>query len=503
MALAFPSNLPVVVIRERVWIPRELLISPDRVKAELVIENGAVHLAQRRGYATAENAVLEYICYEETEGFLIVPRAYPWRAVVRGQEGASWSVVDLTGIRGKIAGVDCVGLGPNKWQPFNQQPGFDALSSKDSEAHGRMFVLRCGGGKTAISMKAAHARGGRTLWVTITQALLDQARDDISRWLGIHHDHIGWVQGAKQDWDGFGVAVATLQSLASSAKIDPRFWAYWDLVIFDEGDVLGAPEFHKVVPLFRAERWVLTATPRRSDGMERLFQLHSGPTVYEHTEFDLKPDVHFIAASASDDNSVHKGWDPYRKKPRLQHAMTARKLLNDERRNDVIIGHIKAAVAKGRTLLVVGDSIEGIAVLRQRAITLGVEDSSIVTSRVTNKQARRDAIKLAQVVFATSKIFTRGLDRVAFDTLVLASMVTVNPVFVNQIAGRILRANSDDPDKRPIILVPVDVGIEELRGMAATLAKLCNQHGWPVGGIANQLLTELAAKAKARARRYQ
>jgi len=493
--LAF-DELPAVVIRERTWVPRELIISEERVRQELTIRNGALAAMKNRGFAAPAGAAEEFVLYEETEGHMIVPRAYS--VPIKGDAGVDYRIVDLTGRRGKIAGADAVSLGPNEHQRFDQKPAFEALSAPDVAPHGRMLVLRCGAGKTAIACKGAAARGGRMLWVTPTQALLEQARRDIARWLALDVVQVGWVQGQKDLWRGYGVAVAMLQSLALTER-PPAFWEYWDLVVFDEGDVLATNHFHKVGPRFRAERWVLTATPKRPDGMQALFELHTGPTCYEHTEFDLKPECHFLATSAPAKCAAFRGWDPVRNKPRLQHALTARALLTDVDRQDLVLGQIQKALDKDRTILCVGDSIEGIAALRQRGLALGIEDSSVITGD-TKRKARTAAIQDPRVVFATSKIFTRGLDRSAFDTLVMASLITINDTFVNQLAGRILRWCAERPEKRPIIMIPVDVEIQDLRLMTARLARKFRALGWTVGGIAPRLIAELAERDRKRER---
>ena len=493
MSLAI-ERLPAVVIRERTWIPKELVISADKIRADLTIDNGAVRAAEHRGFAVREDVPREFYLWEENEGFFAVPRAY--MPPLRGERDVDYRVVDCTGRRGSIVGRDAVRLGPHELQPFDQREGFEALVAPDAPPHGRMFVLRCGGGKTAIAMKAAHARGGRTLWVTITDALVDQARADIARYLDLHQRRIGHVQAHKQRWQGYGIAVSTLQTLALSTSLPAEFWEYWDLVIFDEGDVLGAPAFHKVVPKFRAERWVLTATPKRSDGNDELFTMHTGPICYLHTEFDLEPECYFISTQAGPELLGYAGWDTLRHQRRVQYAITAKNLLLDERRQQLIIAEVLKALSKERTILAVGDSVEGIATLAQRMRDLNIE-AGTVTSHV-KRAARREAIKVPPVVCATSKIFQRGLDRVAFDTLLMTTLTTTNAVFTNQLAGRILRANKDDPDKRPVIVVLTDVKVEQLRMMAASLAERFTDLGWTVNELGQKLLAERKAKRKAR-----
>ena len=501
MALAFERCRPRVVVRERCSVPRDL-VDIDRVRSDLTVYPTGNNFG-----GTREGSPSVYHLFEETDTHVVVPRAYPVR--LKGVAGVDYDVTSLVGPRSRVPWRDLVMLGPHQWQRFDQRPGFEALLSPGkfddlgplNPLHGgRTFVLRCGGGKTAIALKGAAARGGRFLWVTVTEALVDQVRGrrrgsgsrattttgDITRYLDVPYDEIGHVQGDKQKWRGYACAVATLQTLAVSTKVDDAFWDYWDLVIFDEGDVLGAPAFNRVVSRFRGERWVLTATPRRNDRLEKLFLLQTGPVCYEHTEFDLVPSCYFFATKARESNLVTYGWDPYRRKPRVQYALTAKNLLVDEERTSLILDKVEKALNANRTILVTGGSIEGMALMRQRAVQRKI-DALLVTSG-TKGRDRYEAIHLPPVVFATERIFARGIDRVTFDTLVLASLTTVNPVLMQQLPGRILRFNPEDVAKKPIVLVPVDVQIEALLAMSAKLAWLFHGKHWPVDGIASQLM---------------
>jgi superfamily II DNA or RNA helicase len=501
MGLAFGGPRPRVVVRERVWVPHALVPDRERLERELTVHN-----LRGGDFGSREGVPDEYRLYEDTPECVIVPRAYPLR--LRGELGVDYDIVDLTGIQSVRPWTDLVTLGPHQWQRFDQLPGFEAMLDPgevmpgfalNAMKYGRTFVLRCGGGKTAISLKAAAARGGRFLWVTVTEALVDQMRGrkygagrkarivsgDITKFLDIPYDKIGHVQGSKQQWHGFDCAVATLQTLAMSDKVSDAFWSYWDLVIFDEGDMLGAPLFNRVVSKFRGERWVLTATPQRNDRLEKLFLMQTGPICYSHTDFDLVPTCHFVPTVAPASHEVTYGWDSFKRRPRTQYALTAKNLLLDEVRTSMLLAQIARAVEKGRTVLVTGDSIEGMTVMRQRAVSVGI-DAFLVTSG-TKGRDRLEAIQTPPVVFATTRIFARGIDRVQFDTLFLASMVTVNPVLMQQLPGRILRGDADNPDKAPLIVVPVDYNIESLLLMCGKLASLCESRGWPVTGIGNKL----------------
>jgi len=514
MPLTIPEGPPVVVVRERMWIPRVLVDNEDRLRRELTLKNQAAGAARAQGrkYEGPD----EYVMYEETPGHFIVPRAYrphlrashrvvnlvmpgvPRRhcfdgdtCVACGLDAADammMSELPECGEWRSATLIDHVKLGPHADQPFDQGPAFHALGSEPGDPFGRILVLRCGGGKTAIALKAAALRGGKVLWVTTTEMLLDQAKDDVERFLAVPRERIGHVQAAKMKWDGYDIAVATLQTVALSKKLDPRFWFYWDLVIFDEGDKLAAPQFSVVGGRFRGERWLLTATPKRADGMHEMYELHVGPVCYQHTQYDLEPDCWFIETGASDKHVKRAGWNPIKRERPINYPMTARSLLGDYDRNTFIVEEVRKARAKDRTVLVTGDSVEGLAELHQRLHEEGI-DAALVVGQV-KRDERMQLVHSSPVVVGTTQLFERGISRRGFDTLIVATMTRSWEGAWEQVAGRILRFDPQKPDKRPVIVVLVDERIDMLRNMAGKLAKTFNKFGWPMHGVGRALLEE-------------
>lgn len=464
---------PAVVVRERTYLPKALVYDVAKVCDRLTIVNEAVEKTRRMGFAAKEDVPSAYYLYEETPEYLIVPRAVDWRSWVR-----PCRVIDMCGRSSTIGSVDDrVVLGPHESMPFDQRPGYDALVSKHNvppHVHGRIFVLRCGGGKTAIALKAAAARGGRTLWVTVTDALAVQTRADISRYLGLADIDIGHIQAGRRKTKNHrtqeecGIAVATLQTLAVS-DIDPLFWSLWDLVIFDEGDLLATSKFHTVAPRFRAERWLLTATPSRSDGMDELFRAHIGPVVYNHTKLEIVPNVWFVPAKGAVMPAT-AGYDFRRKQPRVSLAATAIRLLSDPDRQAGVLTEIRKALEKPRTVLAIGDSREGLGLLTARAKAEGIDAELVISG--DDKKTRADRIHRPRVVFASTRIFQRGISRVEFDTIVATTLVAASRALWVQLGGRAGRYDPKNPDKRSLVIIVVDMHILEVRMLAAKLADL-------------------------------
>jgi hypothetical protein len=515
---------PAIVVRERVWLPLAVVKNIDRVRRDLTLANKALAKKRRQGFPDPEGGAIEhYQLFEETQDFIIVPRNYQWQRHVDPR----CRVIDLVNRYGSMGpdAVDLVKLGPNERQPFDQSEGYRRLIAdlsnglpvgQRSYVHGRIFVLRCGGGKTAIALKAARALGGRTLWVTVTDALASQARAAITQHLGVPDEKIGHIQAGRRrvvdkrlGKEGeLGIAVATLQTLALS-DLEPEFFELWDLVIFDEGDMLGTPAFHVVAPKFRGERWLLTATPERADEMERLFELHVGPIVYHHTKLDIVPQCWFLAA-AGKPKPVLGGWDPVRHKKRVLLPPTALNLLMDEERCDQLQRETIKALNSGqeRTVLVLGDSREGLGFLGQRFKAAGI-DCEVVLGGGKKKETQAK-IQRPPVVLATTQMFERGIDRVELDTVIAATLTSAPAARWRQIGGRAGRFDPAKPNKKPLIVVMVDKHIDDIRHLGGKLVDMFmhmqvadNGHmitqPWLCRGIAGELLEERRAMQAARA----
>lgn len=489
------ASLPRIQMGAMTRVPKDLLVDVEQEKQNLTIASATYQRLVKMGYNTSDFSEFFYL-YSEDQSSLYIPRAYKPRLRLEVKRGVDYVVsnsVSLNYERTEL-GTDNVVLGPNEHQPWDQQPAFDALIAGPSWPYGKVLALRCGAGKTAIALKGAHYRGARTLWVTVNTSLLEQAKRDITRWLGIPEKEIGHIQAGKERWEGCGIAVSMLHSLVRH-KYPPAFWDYWQLVIFDEGDVLAAEQFIKVVGRFRAERWLLTATPKRADRMEKMFHLHVGPICYEYLVYDLKPDCYFVQTKCTSEKHLKRaGWDARRGEKRVNFPLTARSLLFDDERNELLFRMVERATENDRTCLVLGDSVDGLIYTSTEARKrLPHLTHGLVVGSVSQKK-RTQIIQENKVVWATSQLAYRGLDRPAFDTLLVATIAGVNVPRWRQAVGRVLRTQ---PGKKPpIVVVLSDEKIVPLAMQTAKLAMLFKKEGWPINN-AESLIRDYRVRVQA------
>lgn len=474
------SGLPKIIIKEWAKIPKILLANIEKEKQNLTIRNKTKFSSMQKGFSCTGPDF--FSLWKEDEFNLYVPRAYRPNlspGLLKNKDFlVEYEVINSTTRNNCIK--DNIILGPNEKQPFDQQPAFDALISGPSWPFGKQLAVRCGGGKSLVALKAACHRAGRTLWITMNTSLLEQAKRDITKWLGLRTEQIGHIQSNIEKWQGYEIAVAMLHSLALK-EYSQEFYNYWDLIIFDEGDVLGAEHFSDVVHRFRGERWLLTATPKRPDGMEVLYNLHIGSVCYQNLEYDLQPECYFVPTKAGPKNIVKVGWDPKRREKRVSLALTAQRLLFDLERRNILFDLINNSLNENRTCLVLGDSIEALAdMARDARIKLANATHGLVIGRIPQKD-RADIINKNQVVWASTKIAYRGLDRPSFDTLFISSLISANEATWKQAVGRILRYI---PGKIPKVYVLEDRYLgPPFTTLINKLASLFKRQGWSVSNV--------------------
>lgn len=484
---------PKVVIGALVRVPKRILASVEATKRALTLRNEKFWAMKDKGYDT-EGVPEQFIMYREDEHYLYVPRNFSpvYGRDISRQHYQVQNTVQF-GDPAVVVGEDKIVLGPNEWQSWDQRPAFEALVSGPKWPFGKILALRPGAGKTVIALKGAHFRGGPVLWVTMSTGLMEQTKAAITKFLGIPPKQIGHVQGARNKWQGYPITMAMLHTLAWKEH-PPEFWNHWRLAIFDEGDVLAANTFIPVAPKLNCERWLLTGTPKRDDKMEKLFELHFGPVCYEYMEYALEPECYFVDTNASPDLVCEVGWDPWRQKRRVHFAMTVRKLLKDADRLAQLIDMVNKATKNGRTCLVIGDSVEGLIHARAECMArLPHLTQGLVVGQVGQK-ARMKILEENQVVWGTTKLTYRGLDRPAFDTLIVATMIAAKTSVWVQSTGRVLREKAGK--EKPLVIVLVDRNIEPLAMMAAKLALLFKKKKWQVKG-AERILSEFKERSRA------
>jgi len=137
-----------------------------------------------------------------------------------------------------------------------------------------------GSGKTVIGCAMVAKRKAPTLILVHRQELLEQWKEQLSRFLGILPKEIGVFTGTKKKTTG-KIDIATVLSLKEIEDLEEFFSPYGQIII-DECHHIPAVTFESILKQSSA-RFVLglTATPYRKDGHQRILFMQCGPIRHE------------------------------------------------------------------------------------------------------------------------------------------------------------------------------------------------------------------------------
>lgn len=168
---------------------------------------------------------------------------------------------------------------------YQQKAVNEALRGKNG-----ILVMPCGSGKTQCGLEIISRIGGRALWLTHTQDLLNQSMSRAKSVLDIN-GKFGTITSGKVNL-GSHITFATVQTMC---KLDlNKYKDCWDVIIVDEcqrcaGSPTKVTQFYKVVSNLSARyKYGLTATPKRADGLEKSMFALLGNILYEVSKKEVE-----------------------------------------------------------------------------------------------------------------------------------------------------------------------------------------------------------------------
>ncbi len=297
-------------------------------------------------------------------------------------------------------------------------------------------------GKTVVAAWMIAQRGVNTLVLVHRQQLLEQWVERLSQFLGIAPGKIGRLGGGRKRLTG-ALDVALIQSVVRKGTVDDRVADYGHLVV-DECHHLSAHSFELAARRARA-RFVLglSATVTRKDGHHPIIFMQCGPVrhrVDARHQAHTRPFSHQVIVRPTGFRSITPP-DPDR---RLEFQRLCEELVASEQRNGLICEDVLAAVAAGRSPLVLTEWTRHLELLAGR---LGPRVDQLVTLRggMGRKELAGAIERLrdapgggSRLVIATGRFVGEGFDDARLDTLFLTHPVSWRGT-IAQYVGRLHR----------------------------------------------------------------
>jgi superfamily II DNA or RNA helicase len=217
---------------------------------------------------------------------------------------------------------------------------------------GGVVVHNCG--KTILGY-AIGQRLNTTIGVLVYNSHMVKNWVETAKWLfGLGDDEIGIVQRDRCDL-GRPVTVMMVQSLLSETQYPEELYNQFGIIIADEVNRFGAPQWNEVMKILPARYRVgMSADPTRDDGLDNLVQWHFGNIAHKVVMQTAKPEV--VQVLYDKEYPLYTYTDPWRETPSgdpMPNPLKYDKVLAaDQQRNAFLVGELVKMRRKGRRILI-------------------------------------------------------------------------------------------------------------------------------------------------------
>src|SRR5262249_40689718 len=298
-------------------------------------------------------------------------------------------------------------------------------------------------GKTAVAAQLIAMRKVNTLVLVHRRHLMDQWRERMALFLGLTTKQIGQIGGGRTTRTG-NIDVAVIQSLIRKGEVKDLVTEYGQVMV-DECHHVSAFSFEQVLKKVKARYVVgLTATPVRKDGHHPIIVMQCGPirfnvssrrlTASSTIQHQLIPRITtFSIPPATRDLAIHETYSA---------------LVNDEKRNDLIVADVVAAIEQGRFPLLLTERTDHLQLLLEKLERLvpnvfvmkggmGKKQRDLVASQVRALPGNQP-----RVIIATGRYIGEGFDDALLDTLFLTMPISWRGT-LQQYVGRLHRIHDN------------------------------------------------------------
>lgn len=440
-------------------------------KTRLVVDNPDYIKKARMGKWTGGTP--DTIClYEKQGNRLFLPFGVWDRAFYERFKSSFESVESRISPKAAVFYGSCI-----KPYAYQEKAVKEALRAKNG-----ILVMPCGAGKTQTALEVVSWIGGRTLWLTHTQDLLNQSMSRAKSVYNLPSKMYGTITSGKVNVSE-GITFATVQTLS---KIDlTEYKHFWDVIIVDEcqhccGSPTRVTQFYKVISRLSARhKYGLTATPKRADGLEVAMFALLGPVIHEVSKAEVANttcpvNVQVYQTGYMPDLDLALAGDGT-----LNYAGLVDDLTHNDDRFWFVLSTIEK-LPKNAPVLVLANRVEYLNKLNDNYFGASVCLSGMGNTK-KEKEERKKALKALNdgdidCIFASYQLAAEGLDCPNLRYVVFATPEK-DSTRIQQAAGRVGR-KADGKEFGTVIDFVDDFGM--LKGWARQREKIYMKLGYQV-----------------------
>ena len=351
-------------------------------------------------------------------------------------------------------------------------------------------------GKTVVCSAMIAEKKVNTLIILESSALLEQWKDALEKFLDIDEklpeyktktgrirvrkSLVGKLQGAHDSMTGI-VDIAMAGSLCKKGEWHPLLDQY-GIVIVDECHHAASDTIAEVLQKVTAKYvYGVTATPKRSDGLEKINYMLLGPIRYSYSakEKVKAQGIPHLVYPRFTRTVLPRGVTAEKMHPNEAYEM----LRHNEARDEQILSDVKNCIAAGRTPVILSkykdhserlyDQMKGYA----DKVFLMTGNNSKKEHKQIREQLQQTAPEETLALVATGSLIGEGFDFPRLDTLIMATPVSFRSV-VEQYAGRLNRNYAGKKDV--IVFDYVDSHIPMFERMYGKRLKAYKQIGYEI-----------------------
>lgn len=340
---------------------------------------------------------------------------------------------------------------------FESRPYGEKAVAKILKKKSGVLEAPTGSGKTVIAIEAISRRKEKTLIVVHTKELQDQWIKRLETFTNLREENkgdIGRIGGGGKAFEGL-VTIGIINSLRNMTDKNPdQFNKSFGFVIVDECHRVPSNTFSKfMIHLNVLYILGLSATPFRTDGLDKVINFFMGEVVYKIKTKKLQKDGHILKANLNiiktafspqisySDNETEKSWQT--KGSKYQKAI--KQLITDHDRNSLILKNLTKQLREKKGIpLIISDRTEHCFTLFNM---IPKHYSPIILTGTIPKKKRTEAIEKlnngeAGAVVATSQLVGEGLDQPKLSSIFLTTPISGREekmMRLIQVIGRVLR----------------------------------------------------------------